>query len=352
MSGTSCDGLDLAHCCFTRQADRWYYQILDARTIPYDRKIKAMLNGAGNTSAENLNSIDTILGQFFSSAVLKYLLEKNTQVDFIASHGHTIFHDPLHHLNLQVGKGATIASVTGITTVCDFRTQDITLGGQGAPLVPVGDLYLFSDYDLCLNIGGISNISSSLEGRTRAWDICPANIVLNLLAEREGLDFDADGNLSSQGSIIPELLDRLNALPYYAATPPKSLGREWIDAECIPLILSHKGAETCDLLRTVTEHIAVQIGHTCNALAEKGTMLVTGGGAKNRFLMERINALTGVEIPAPPPFLIDFKEALIFAFLGVLRIRGEHNCLSSVTGAGRDQCCGAIYKGYLNEKDI
>jgi anhydro-N-acetylmuramic acid kinase len=347
MSGTSLDGLDLAYCTFQKEQQGWHFEIIDAQTVPYDAHLRDMLSNAHKGTAAELNMIDTILGLMFSNAIIEFISELGAEIDLISSHGHTVFHDPQNHINLQIGKGSVIAATTGITTVCDFRTQDILEGGQGAPLVPIGDHLLFHDYDLCLNIGGISNISAAPTGRRIAWDICPANMVLNTLARKTGQDFDTDGIMAANGKLIPELLEKLNDLHYYHEKPPKSLSREWVEGEFLQVLEAYATQSHPDLLRTVTEHIALQISNTCNTIKQTGTMLVTGGGAKNTFLMQRLESLCNVEIAKTSPNLIDYKEALIFAFLGVLRARNEINCLASVTGARQDHCSGAIYYGQL-----
>jgi anhydro-N-acetylmuramic acid kinase len=261
--------------------------------------------------------------------------------DFIASHGHTIFHQPGRKLTSQIGKGSAIAAETRLPVVCDFRSLDVALGGQGAPLVPVGDMLLFSSYTCCLNLGGFANISYDESGRRIAFDICPANIVLNHFASQLHKACDENGDLARQGSLHQPMLDTLNNLPFYRMKPPKSLGKEWVLSEIHP-VLQQFDLPVEDKLRTFVEHIAVQIAFAIRT-DDSASMLVTGGGAFNSFLIERICEKTALRVMLPDLLTINFKEALIFAFLGVLRWREEINCLSSYTGADSDNIGGAVY---------
>ena len=268
------------------------------------------------------------------------MAEFGVKPDIIASHGSTVFHEPAKRIMFQIGDGAAIAAETGIPTVSDFRRLDIMLGGQGAPLVPVGDNLLFGEYDYCLNIGGFSNISWREGDRRIAFDISPVNYVINRFARSVGLDMDRDGQIASRGSVNQPLLDRLNALDYYSAPAPKSLGREWVEARVFPL-LDGCGLSLEDLLRTYYEHCAVQLAR----VTQPGrSLLVTGGGAYNKFLIERMRELSGCQVVVPEPAIIEFKEALIFAFLGVLYMTNQVSCLSSVTGARQDNIGGMLFK--------
>jgi len=261
--------------------------------------------------------------------------------DLIASHGHTIFHTPSDGLTFQLGDGATLAATCGITAVCDFRSLDVALGGQGAPLVPAGDEILFGIYDFCLNLGGFANISFRKDKQRIAYDICPVNSLLNPLSRRLGLPFDKDGKEGRSGKIIDTLLAILDSNPYYFAPPPKSLGREWLEQNILPCLQ----ADTHPihyLLRTVYQHAAKQIAANLTGDPSKN-VLVTGGGAYNNFLTGLIRENTRCTLFIPDDRLIQFKEALIFAFLGVLRMRNEINCLASVTGARQDSSSGIVY---------
>lgn len=342
MSGTSLDGLDIALCEFEAHDNTFNYSILQAKTINYSQQWKEKLTNVKNTSAEQYFKLNAEYGKFVAENINVFLKGLVEIPDAIASHGHTIFHQPQFGFSSQIGCGATIAAHTGFTTVCDFRSLDVANGGQGAPLVPIGDKLLFGKHDACLNIGGIANISfNDKNGNRIAYDICEANMLLNYLAEKTGKDYDKGGELATSGNINTELLNKLNCLSYYSQTGARSIGREWFENTILPLI-ENNGIDIKDLLATSTEHIAQIIA---NDLTDKKNVLVTGGGAFNSFLMERIKSKTSCEIIIPDAETINFKEALIFAFLGYLRLNEKVNTLSSVTGAKSDSIGGAVYFG-------
>lgn len=343
MSGTSLDGLDITYCQFNRKDNRWQYRIVHAETIPYTPAWKKRLAGVEGLRALDLAMADADYGHFIGVQVTSFIKRYKIRPDLIASHGHTIFHRPQQAMTLQIGHGAAIAAETGLDVVCDFRTSDVALGGQGAPLVPVGDKLLFGQFTYCLNLGGFANISYENRRRRIAYDICPANIVINRLASKAGLEFDRGGSLAAQGNLNRALLRELDRLPYYSAPPPKSLGKEWVLSEFLPLLNSCR-IPLIDKLHTLSHHIAGQIAAGCGG-HRKGTILVTGGGAYNHFLVDLIRMKTHHDVVIPDDPTISFKEALIFAFLGMLRISGETNALRSVTGARRDSIGGAIYAG-------
>jgi len=345
MSGTSLDGLDLAYCLFQQWENRWEFQIVEAETYPYTPEWKAELTAAPNYNAHNISLLNIKYGHFIGSMINRFISSKKINAELIASHGHTIIHRPDQMLTLQIGDGASIAAETGIDVVSDFRNVDVALGGQGAPLVPIGDRLLFSEYEMCLNLGGFPNLSFETEGHRVAFDICPVNIVLNNLAKQMGSEFDNKGRIASMGRIDGTLLKTLNGLAYYRRPFPKSLGREWVEANILPVLNSFSIAST-DKLRTVCEHIANQIGIIVNECNTKSSsVLVTGGGAKNEFLIKCIRSKTKMDIAIPNQVLVDFKEAMIFGFLGVLRYRNEVNVLSASTGSSRDHVGGAMYSG-------
>ncbi len=344
MSGTSLDGLDIAYCEFYQENGKWKFSIPFAETYSYSTYWEEKLRNAPLQSGEKLQAISVEFGQFSASCVNRFIQEHNCKPTMIASHGHTIYHRPDLGYTLQIGSGADIATATALPTICDFRSSDVALGGQGAPLVPIGDRLLFGDYDYCLNIGGFANISYEKNGQRIAYDVAPANILLNSLALRAGMRFDEDGRLASNGKIIPQLLERLNNLPFYRQPAPKSLGREWLEQHCLPIIDDFIDSPINDILHSVTEHIALQI-----AVIGKDTVgsriLISGGGALNRYLIQRIAHHSSLTLDIPEERIINYKEALIFAFLGVLRLCGEVNCLASVTGASKDHSSGCIYQG-------
>jgi len=359
MSGTSLDGLDIAFCRFELKEGRWAYQILEAETISYSGSWQTRLRELDSQAAGELALADAELGHLMGSMVSSFIDRHGISPLFIASHGQTIFHQPGRRLTTQIGKGAAIAAETGLPVVCDFRSLDVAFGGQGAPLVPIGDRLLFLDYDYCLNLGGFANISYEQENHRIAYDICPANLVLNDLSGEAGKPFDEDGEMARQGSLLQGLLESINNLPFYHQPPPRSLGKEWVDEHIWPLFneflshesrgMRHKGthiayrtSRIADLLNTFTEHIALQVARNSGS-DRANKLLITGGGALNTYLVERIRYHSEPQIVLPDLQTIQFKEALIFAFLGLLRWRGETNTLASVTGARRDTIGGAIY---------
>ncbi|MBK7385046.1 MAG: anhydro-N-acetylmuramic acid kinase [Flavobacteriales bacterium] len=337
MSGSSMDGLDLALCVLKYARGKWTWRIEKARTVPYPQRVREDLEAVMNDTAMALAVVDTELGEFIGEKCKRFAGGK---ADLISSHGHTIFHMPRGALTKQVGSGAAIAAMSGITTVCDFRSTDMALGGQGAPLVPIGEQLLFPKHSAFLNIGGICNISIHTEKRIIGYDVCIGNQALNFLAALRKQPYDADGTLARSGRINADLLDELNALPFHQKRPPRSLGREWFLDNVMPLI-NDDHIPVKDRLRTVVEHIAYQVGRSLQSA--ETPVLVTGGGAHNSFLLERIRAYTKATLHVPDKLTVDYKEALVFALLGVLRMRGEVNTLKSVTGAKRDSVGGAVY---------
>lgn len=343
MSGTSLDGIDIAFCRFTVDNNKWQYEILHSETKSYSEEWKQKLLSLETADAITFQQTHVDYGLFTGRLVSDFIVKNRIKADFVSSHGHTIFHQPENKLTVQVGSGSAIVAGCKMPVVCDFRTLDVALGGQGAPLVPIGDKLLFSEYDFCLNLGGFANISYEEKGKRLAYDICPVNIVMNKIAERCGKTYDDKGEIARTGMLSRYLLNELNGLPYFrqAAGTPKSLGKEWVLQNIEPLFNQYE-IEDRDLLNTFCEHVSMQVAR---ALENKttGKMLITGGGAYNEFLIERMKALVPLEIIIPDRNTIEFKEALIFAFLGVLRMRNEINCLRSVTGAREDSCGGAIY---------
>lgn len=339
MSGTSLDGLDIAACTFESNNIQ-KFQIVAAKTTKYDSSFIAQLKTAHLKSAEELCMLDAEFAKLCAIEVRNFCESNNFSPDFIASHGHTVFHQPKQSYTFQIGNPGIIASISGFSTVGDFRTQDIALGGQGAPLVPIGDELLFSNFDACLNLGGIANISFRENQHRIAFDICVFNMALNHIANREELEFDDQGKLAALGCIKNELLQKLNGLAYYHEAKPKSLGREWFEAILCP-ILEESNCSSADMLATLTEHFAIQINKSISSACK--SVLITGGGAFNLHFINRLNHYRPGIWVVPTRDLINFKEALIFAFLGLKRWRGEINCLASVTGASRNHCSGGIY---------
>lgn len=339
MSGSSLDGLDVALCHFEVRASQWNWSIKKAHTLPYSDAMREQLIGAMDASALELARLHRDLGALIGNTCRE--LAGSERIDLIGSHGHTVFHRPEEGLTTQIGCGARIAATSGIVTVCDLRTKDVALGGQGAPLVPLGERVLFTGHHAFLNLGGISNLSVHQGERTIGYDIGPCNMALNALANEAGQAYDKDGLIASSGAVRKDLLARLEALPFYRQPPPRSLGREWFDAHVVPLLMD-TAIPLADRMRTAVEHIAMRISAE---LDRQGAtkVLVTGGGAHNTFLIERLRALGRATVELPARSVIDMKEALVFALLGLLRLRGEVNALATVTGARADSVGGAVY---------
>ena len=342
MSGTSLDGVDLAHIIFTVKNNKWEFQILESETVPYTVDWVTELKTAVDFSETALEKLNHDYTQLLA-AIISDFIEKNEikNLDAVCSHGHTILHQPQNGFTLQIGNLPKIAALINQTVVCNFRVQDVQLGGQGAPLVPIGDRILFSEYDYCMNLGGFSNVSFEQKNKRIAFDISPVNTVLNFYANQLGLDYDDKGRISRTGICNEDLVQELNTLDFYQKKHPKSLGFEFVKETVLPIIERYS-IPIEDKLHTFTEHVAMQIAL---ALPNKnGSLFITGGGAYNDFLIERIQSyLPKMKIIIPAAKILEFKEALIFALLGVLKLRGEINVLSSVTGAKTDHSSGVIY---------
>ncbi len=339
MSGTSLDGIDLIYAKFEFD-NTWRFEILHAETIAYSAYWFKILKCLINNSIEELKIID-VSYTLYLAKVIQGFIDKNNiiDIDAVCSHGHTALHQPEKKLTYQIGNLPLLADMLEEVVICDFRVQDVMLGGQGAPLVPVGDELLFSEFDACLNLGGFANISMVINGERIAYDVCPVNIVLNAYANQLGLNYDDGGNIAASGMLLPRLKERLDNLDYYAEKPPKSLGLEWVNTFVLPL-LELKEAEIKDILKTFSDHIAAQIS---SVLKDNSKVLVTGGGAYNSYIISKIKQNKNVDLIIPNNNLVEFKEALIFGFLGILKFRGEVNCMKSVTGAVKDHSSGEIF---------
>lgn len=346
MSGTSLDGLDLAYCHINPADGRWEYRIMAGKSIPYDPEMRDRLKNAIFLNGEELLLLHNEYGHWLGEQAKAFIGTQALEVDFISSHGHTSHHRPEKGLTFQLGSGQHLATASGLKTVCDFRTLDVALGGQGAPLVPIGDRLFFGQYDCCLNLGGISNISFEDGGKRIAYDVGLANMLLNHLCRDTDKGFDEGGALAEAGRLLPDLFNQLNNLEYYRLPYPKSTGYEWFLREVVPLI-DKAGGSLEDLLHTgvhhICEQIAIQLGRFTSGSGQR--LLVTGGGALNGYLMAVLkNRLgDGMEVVVPDPALIEFKEALVFALMGALRLEEKVNVLSSVTGAARDSSSGVVY---------
>jgi len=345
MSGTSLDGLDLACCRFNNNGSRWTFEIITSASIDYSEQWRGTLKEAISYSPEKLQELDIAYGKWLGERARDFIIRHNLKVDLVASHGHTVFHQPEKGITLQIGSGQEIANLTDKVVISDFRKMDVELGGQGAPLVPIGDEHLFGQYSACLNLGGIANISFAASGKRVAYDIGMANMLLNYLANQLAEPYDKYGQLARGGNIDEPLLEQLNGLAYYNLPYPKSLGYEWFLSDVQPFIDSSK-LSVVDKLATAVEHEVKQIAKSFENVKLVGEVLVTGGGALNTYFIERLRhyAPPHLRITIPENKIINFKEALVFAFMGVLKLRDEVNCLMSVTGASQDSSGGVVFE--------
>ncbi len=355
MSGSSLDGLDIAYCTFEVDASKKEnpivnWNMLEAATLPFSEKWQVRLGHLPAQSALIFAKSNTYFGYYMGELVNTFLKESSIQPDFIASHGHTIFHYPNERCTVQIGDGAALAATTGLPVVCDFRTTDIALDGEGTPLAPIADKYLFGGYDFYLNIGGIANISCSVGERMIAFDVGAANQVFNRLANLAGQDFDKDGKLAAEGNLLTGLYYKINQLPYFEQDYPKSLDNQWLQHHIVKTYLEEEGSVS-DKLRTACEQLAFQVHQSVKKICyeeklrkERYTMFLSGGGVFNNYLIACLkNYCPQIDFVIPEKKIIQFKEAALIALLGVLRMEGLPNCLASVTGAKRDSVGGAVY---------
>jgi anhydro-N-acetylmuramic acid kinase len=342
MSGTSLDGLDIAYALFAKNKGRWSFSLKKATTVKYSSAWTKKLSTAQHLTSEQLVELDSEYGQFLGKACGDFIRRNKLKVDFVASHGHTIFHQPQKKFTYQLGNGNALHAACGVPVVFDFRSLDVMLGGEGAPLVPVGDKFLFGEYDVCLNLGGIANLSRDVSGKRVAFDICFNNMGLNYLMSKIGKEFDKDGAMSSDGEIDMTMLKKLSAIYSGLRKRRPSLGREMFEERVKP-ILDDANIQLKDKLRTMTLSSAKEIALAISSQKKRCNVLCTGGGAFNSFFISQLLDQCGdnITLIIPDSEVIKFKEAIVFAFLGVLRVRGEANCLKSVTGASSDSCSGS-----------
>ena len=349
MSGSSLDGLDIVFAELEESRGKWSYEIKAAHCYSYDAGWEQRLRHATQLNAYEYMLLHADYGHYVGNKVNEFIdvYQLHHKVQLIASHGHTSFHAPALKMTAQLGDGAAIAAITGINVVSDLRTVDIALGGQGAPIVPVGEKLLLPEHSYFLNIGGIANISVNTGSSYIAFDVCAANRVLNMLATQAGKAFDENGEMAASGRVNAELLEQLNALPYYQQAYPKSLANGFGSETIFPFIQSHQ-LPVADALATYTEHIAIQVAKTFEGTNTPASMLVTGGGAFNTQLVSRLSYHLEpfqVSVAIPETELVQYKEALIMSLLGVLRWREENTVLHSVTGATRSSIGGAVWIG-------
>jgi anhydro-N-acetylmuramic acid kinase len=342
MSGTSLDGIDLVYVNFDFK-DSWSYKITRSETVPYPLNWQETLAAAINYSEEGLEELNKKYTNFLAGIISRFIeTHQIKNIDAVSSHGHTIKHEPENKYTLQIGNLPELAYLTGQTVICDFRVQDVALGGQGAPLVPVGDQLLFPEYRYCLNLGGFANISTEKNGQRLAYDICAVNTVINYYAQQLGKEFDEGGKLAGTGKLNKDLLKKLNNLSFYDQKPPKSLGIEWVKSAVFPILEQYKG-NLPDVLHTYSLHVAEQISKTLDDQPDS-KVLLTGGGTFNSFLIKHLRESSKCHFTIPSQEIINYKEALIFGLLGVLKLREEVNVLKSVTGAKKDHSSGVVYE--------
>jgi len=341
MSGTSLDGIDIAHVTF-RLEKKWSFNLNKYETVSYPSSWKKKLKKAHYLNIDSINSLDISYTTFLASTICQFIENNDIkEIDAVCSHGHTIFHNPNEGITFQIGNLPELSNLINKKVVVNFRQQDVELGGQGAPLVPIGDKLLFSDYSGCLNLGGFANLSLTNNDNIIAYDICAVNTILNPLAQELGKEYDFNGNIAKQGKLIEGLFEDLNKIEFYQYSYPKSLAVEWNEKFIWPTIKKYKSQSVYDLLRTYTEHISFQIS---KIFGEDQEILVTGGGSYNKFMINSIKKKSLAKFVIPKSEVINYKEAIIFGFLGVLRLRNEINCLSSVTGANKDHSSGVIFE--------
>lgn len=341
MSGTSLDGIDLVLVKFWFN-NSWHFNMSHSETISYSSSWYNILKNLVSYPLDKLQQIDDDYTVYLAGIIKKFINKNNIKnIDAVCSHGHTALHQPEKKITYQIGNKPILAKILNETVVCDFRLQDVEFGGQGAPLVPIGDELLFSEYDFCVNLGGFANISTNINANRIAYDVCPVNIVLNYYVKKIGFNYDDKGEIAATGSVNQELLNQLNALAFYKENYPKSLGLEWVNKYVFPLIDS-LNLEVNEVLRTVVEHISMQISSEINKKSN-ATVLITGGGVYNTYLINRIKIHSKQTIIIPKDKVVEYKEAIIFGLLGVLKLREQVNCLKSVTGAKKDHSSGKIY---------
>jgi anhydro-N-acetylmuramic acid kinase len=356
MSGSSLDGVDIAFADFKINGEQIDFELIKAETVEFSEVWQRRLRNLPKVDALAFAKTDTYFGHLLGKMVNNFIAKHQIEVDFIASHGHTIFHYPDNRLTVQIGDGAAMAAVTGLPVINNFRTHDIAINGEGTPLAPIADKYLFSGYDFYLNIGGIANISCAIDGRFVAFDIAAANQILNNLTHFINLPYDENGNIASGGKVNDAILNQVNELSYHHARYPKSLDNTWLQENILPIYLmaedtiQNKIRTACEQLAQQTAFAIQQIIKKENLAVKPFKIFVTGGGAFNQFLMERVGVVCNqyfpTEIVVPSPEIVEYKEALLMALMGVLRVENKVNVMRSVTGAKRDTIGGAIWQGW------
>jgi anhydro-N-acetylmuramic acid kinase len=362
MSGSSLDGLDIAYCRFDISKDEKQqlkvhdWQLLAAETIAFSEKWQLRLSQLPQQSALVFAKTHTYFGHYLGDMVNDFIQRHQIAPHFIASHGHTIFHDPMGRMTSQIGDGSAMAAITGYPVINGFRNQDIAINGEGAPVAPIVDKYLLAGHDFYLNLGGIANLTCILPSKIIAFDTCPANQLLNVLANQLGLEYDDRGQIAASGEVLEPLLQQLNQADFYQKPYPKSLDNAW-SGQAILSQIENDPTAIPNQLCTLVEHIAYQIAFAIRQVIdkegftkEKYSLLATGGGALNDYLIERLkvhcHAFANIEVVLPSMDIIQFKEAVLMAWMGLMRLENVPNVMKSVTGAKRDSINGAIHQGW------
>lgn len=341
MSGSSLDGLDLAYVSLKYLDNKWHYELLHSTTVALDSWETVLAKDFRDIASNEVEQLDEAFGRFIGNQIKEFIPSKQLPVDLIASHGHTLFHYPEKGITCQIGNGQTIANSTGIKVVSNLRKEDIDAGGSGAPIVPIGDLHLFKEFDYCLNVGGIANITRKTPNEVIAFDVCPANQVLNHYANKLGFAYDDSGGIAAKGEVNKTLLNRLSEMHYFNIPAPKSLDNSFTK-EVIQVIDKLEENST-NVLASYSEFIAQMVAKSIDDASPKKSILVTGGGAFNDTLMQHLRRVCACRVSIPSNAIVNYKEALVMGLIGVLKVRNEVNCLASVTGAKTDTICGTIF---------
>ena len=347
MSGTSMDGLDIAHVTLEEVSEgKWSYSINASKTVNYGETWRLRLSKLRHQNSMIFHKTDRFYGQYIGENIKAFLEENGLEADLISSHGHTVFHQPENNITVQIGDGNSIYAHTGIPTVTNFRALDVVLGGEGAPLVGIADEMMFGEFAMCLNLGGFANISADINGNRVAYDVAPCNIILNRIAREFGKEYDEDGEIAERGAIDYELLTDLNEIDFYTYEPPKSLGREWISSNFWSHV-RNSVAKKEDKMKTLVDHIAQQIGNNIEDLSSGDPsgkrVFITGGGVFNKTLISHIRTHTDAEVVVPDDMMINYKESLAFALLGILRVQNKTNVYKVATGASENTVSGSLY---------
>jgi len=352
MSGTSMDGIDIALC----EIDAHSCTLLAYEEYPFDIALKEEILEAisGVVSLQKVGELHVRLGRLFAQRIAEFLLSQRINakdIEAIGLHGQTLWHEPnaAYPFSLQLGDATVVVAKTEIKTVTDFRSADIANGGQGAPFAPAFHQFLFSSLKqntAVLNIGGMANLTL-LGENLRGWDTGCGNVLLDYnIQNAQGKSYDADGAFARSGEINAELLEKMLADPYFSKMPPKSTGREYFNASWLESLLPiFHTINAADIQRTLLELTAKSIADDVKRhnIAE---LILCGGGAKNGFLVERLEQLCGCSVKRSEAYGVpsDAIEAMAFAWFAKKRIKCEAVALSSVTGAKKDTILGALYE--------